>query len=115
MEATGGTVHSQGGNGDLRTVIVGNVRRARAMLNEWLGSTRGETHPCEYDVELVRITQSLLHNSVAQATHRAYVTGQRCYIAFCRRYGLTVVPGPEATLTFVIAHLRRAGLAAAST
>ena len=74
VETAGGTVHSEGGNCDRCTVSV--VRwDVRAMLHEWPGLTRGETHPCECDIELVRITQFLLNNSVTPATHRSLLRG----------------------------------------
>ena len=78
------------------------------------GIASGGSHPCAGDAQLVEITQALIHNSIAPATHRAYTTGQRCYIDFCGRYGLPVVPATEATLTFFIGHLRRTGLSVSS-
>ena len=83
---------------------------SRKMGSEYPGFPRGGVHPCESDVHLVKVTRSLLQNSIAPATRRAYGTGQRCFIDFCRRYGLIAVPATEATITFFIGHLKRAGL-----
>ena len=78
------------------------------------GFPRGGRHPCENDSQLAGITSALLVNSLAPASRRAYGTGQRRFVEFCRRYNVTAVPASEATLTYFIGHLRRAGLSSAS-
>ena len=84
------------------------------MGSDCPGFLRGRGHPCEDDYQLLHVTQALLRNSIAPGTRSAYRTGQACFIDFCARYGLSVVPATEATLTFFVGHLRRMGLSLAS-
>ena len=71
-------------------------------------------HPCDLDLGLVTAARRLLQNSVAPATWRAYAGGQAQYRDFCARYGLLPVPASAATVIYYLAHMRRAGVGAAT-
>ena len=71
-------------------------------------------HPCAQDSELEATTRSVLRNSLAPASHRAYNNGQRQYYAFCRDYGIRPVPASTDTLVYFVGYLRRRGLTGAT-
>ena len=103
-----GSGHKAGGRG--QGVWPAGQGRSRTMDGQCVGFPFGESHPCTGDAQLVSVTQSLLHNSLAPASYRAYGAGQRCYLTFCRRYALRPIPASATTLTFFVGHMRRIGL-----
>ena len=60
--------------------------------------------------ELDRIAGDLFLKGLAESTQRVYRSGQRRYINFCSKSGLTAVPTTEKTLVYFVAKLAKDGL-----
>ena len=84
------------------------------MAGEFPGFPSNSLHPCIRDSDLDTATRSVLRNSLAPASRRAYTNGQRQFYAFCELYGLRPVPATSDTLVYFVGHLRRRGVSGAT-
>ena len=85
------------------------TRSQQLFLSSYYNSAGGQAARLDV-IRLDQVVHSLYQAGLAQSTQKAYATGKRRYMEFCRKIVVVPLPTTEKQLCCFVAYLREEGL-----